>query len=274
MRVSYNNDPASSFVPITHSLSFFIFVFLCIALPLLLFTIPLILSLDSCHTIYYSLFTYSFPNTSIFHSVSQLTFPTIFISVVVRKLKAAGDVPTDKKVLREFIQNVARELVKDVLGETAADEVKYASTLYAFIDPTKKDNQKGLIPPFKIGFKTKDTGVRFREEAVKKAKQQGSRLASTYFTHCQSSATRIRVMLLWAIVDVLKSTNPEIWVSQNASRPTLQIKENGRVKSYTYVKAMNEFGGRIAKKAIDDATKVAKRFFSGQLKKTFIVLND
>jgi len=194
--------------------------------------------------------------------------------VVVRKLKAAGDVPTDKKVLREFIQNVARELVKDVLGETAADEVKYASTLYAFIDPTKKDNQKGLIPPFKIGFKTKDTGVRFREEAVKKAKQQGSRLASTYFTHCQSSATRIRVMLLWAIVDVLKSTNPEIWVSQNASRPTLQIKENGRVKSYTYVKAMNEFGGRIAKKAIDDATKVAKRFFSGQLKKTFIVLND
>ncbi len=71
--------------------------------------------------------------------------------VIVRKLKAAVDVPTDKKVLRGFIHNVARELVQDVLGDNAKDEVKYASTLYAFIDPTKKDNQKGLIPPFRIG---------------------------------------------------------------------------------------------------------------------------
>lgn len=67
----------------SHSLFFFISVFLCIALPLLVFTIPLILSLHSCHTIYYSLFTHSFPNTSIFRSVSQLTFPTIFISVYI-----------------------------------------------------------------------------------------------------------------------------------------------------------------------------------------------
>jgi len=194
--------------------------------------------------------------------------------VIVRKLKAAVEVPTDKKVLRGFIQNVARELVQDVLGAEAKDEVKYASTLYAFIDPTKKDNQKGLIPPFRIGFKTKDTGVRFREEAVKKAKQEGSKLAATYFTHCQSSATRIRVMLLWGIVDALKPGNPDVWVSQNASRPTLQTKENGRVKTLSFVKAMSVYGDRIPAKVIEEATKVGNKFYQGQLKKTFLILKD
>jgi len=194
--------------------------------------------------------------------------------VIVRKLKAACEVPTDKKVLRGFIQNVARELVQDVLGVNAKDEVKYASTLYAYIDPTKKDNQKGLIPPFRIGFKSKDTGVRFREEAVKKAKQEGSKLAATYFTHCQSSATRIRVMLLWGIADALKSGNPDVWVSQNASRPTLQIKENGRVKSYSFVKAITDFGDKIPAKIIEEATKIGNKFYQGQLKKTFLILKD
>jgi len=194
--------------------------------------------------------------------------------VVVRKLKAAIDVPTEKKALRSFIQNVARELVEDVLGAAAKEEVKYASTLYSFIDPTKRDNQKGLIPPFRIGFKTKDMGVKFREEAVKKAKLDGSKLASTYFTHCQSSATRIRVMLLWGIVDSLKPTNPEIWVSQNASRPTLQVKENGKVRTYTFVKAMDQFGSKIAKKTLEEATKIGNKFYKGQLKKTFIILKD
>jgi len=194
--------------------------------------------------------------------------------VVVRKLKAAVEVPTEKKALRSFIQNVARELVEDVLGATAKEEVKYASTLYSFIDPTKRDNQKGLIPPFRIGFKTKDMGVKFREEAVKKAKQEGSKLSSTYFTHCQSSATRIRVMLLWGIVDALKPTNPDIWVSQNASRPTLQIKENGKVRTYTFVKAMDQLGSKIAKKTLEEATKIGNKFYKGQLKKTFLILKD
>jgi len=194
--------------------------------------------------------------------------------VIVRKLKAAVDVPTDKKVLRGFIQNVARELVQDVLGENAKEEVKYASTMYAYIDPTKKDNQKGLIPPFRIGFKTKDMGVKFREEAVKQAKQPGSKLSATYFTHCQSSATRIRVMLLWGIVDALKPNNQDVWVSQNASRPTLQIKENGKVKTHSFVKAMTEYGDKIPAKVIEEATKIGNKFYQGQLKKTFLILKD
>jgi len=170
--------------------------------------------------------------------------------------------------------NITAEMLQDVLGENAKEEVKYASTMYAYIDPTKKDNQKGLIPPFRIGFKTKDMGVKFREEAVKQAKQPGSKLSATYFTHCQSSATRIRVMLLWGIVDALKPNNQDVWVSQNASRPTLQIKENGKVKTHSFVKAMTEYGDKIPAKVIEEATKIGNKFYQGQLKKTFLILKD
>ena len=194
--------------------------------------------------------------------------------VIVRKLATTEAVPTDKKGLSIFIQRIARDIVREIVGEEAVTGVKYVTTLYSFIDPTKKDNQKGLVPPFKIGFRTKDAGVNFRESAVKKAKEGGSRFSSTYFTHCQSSATRIRVMLLWGITDSIKSDTREVWVNQNANKPTLQIKESGKVKTLTFAKAMIDYKDKISKKTLEEATKVAKRYFTGQIKKTFIVISD
>ena len=173
-----------------------------------------------------------------------------------------------------FVQRVARDLVKELMGEEAVGGVKYVITLYSYVDPTKKDNQKGLVPPFKIGFRTKDAGVNFREVAVKKAKEEGSRLSSTYFTHCQSSATRIRVMLLWGVADSIKSDTKEVWVNQNANKPTLQIKESGKVKTLTFARSMIDYKDKIAKKTLEEATKVAKRFFAGQIQKTFIAISD
>ena len=194
--------------------------------------------------------------------------------VVIRKLPTSEEVPMDKKALSAFVQKVAKDLVEEVLDTESKAEIKYVTTLYSFIDPTKKDNAKGLVPPFKIGFKTKDCGVRFRESAVKKAKEEGSRLSSTYFTHCQSSATRIRVMLLWSITDAIKSDKKEVWVNQNANKPTLQVKEDGKVRTLNFAKAMEEYKEKIPKKTIEEATKIAKRYFAGQIKKTFIVLKD
>ena len=194
--------------------------------------------------------------------------------VIVRKLPTAETVPVDKKSLSTFIQKAAKDLVIEVLGAEAKEEVKYVATLYSFIDPTKKDNRNGLIPPFKIGFRSKDVGIRFRETAVKKSKEAGNRLASTYFTHCQSSATRVRVMLLWSITDAIKSDKREVWVNQNANKPTLQVKEDGKVRTLTFSKAMEEYKDKIPKKTIDESTKIAKRYFAGQIKKTFIVLKD
>jgi len=195
--------------------------------------------------------------------------------VIIRKLPAASPVPKDKKVLKTYILETAKAIVADILGDDFINEIKFSSTLYATIDPTKKDNREGLIPPFKIGFKTKDMGIKFRELAVKKAKEEGSHLASTYFTHCQSSATRIRVQLMWAVADAIKSKTKEVWVNQVACKPTLQVKEGGRiVKSLGYIKTMQEYGNKIPKKTIEETTKTAKKFFTGKLEKTFVILKD
>jgi len=214
--------------------------------------------------------------------------------VVVRKLKAEKTVPKDSKLLRTYIQDLARVLVKKILNEESAKMVKYAATLFSFIDPTKKDNKEGLVPPFKICFQTKDAAVRFRETAVKAArtgKKRGeemevdaeeeeeedvpeSEFKNTYFTYFQTVGTRIRVSLMWGVADALKSKTRQVWVNQS-SRPTLQVKEGGKIiRNLTFVKTMTEYKEKIPPKVIEDAKKIAQKHFGGQLEKTFIVLKD
>ena len=81
-------------------------------------------------------------------------------------------------------------------------------------------------------------------------------------------------MLLWGVADSIKSDTREVWVNQNANKPTLQVKEEGKVKTFTFSKALADYKEKIAKKTMDEATKIAKRYFAGQLKKTFIVISD
>jgi len=194
--------------------------------------------------------------------------------VIVRKLKTKEIVPKDQKSLKPFILAQAKALVREILDDEAVEDIKFVASLYATIDPTKKDNAAGLVPPFKVGFKNREFGIKFRDQGVANAKEEGNKFSSTYFTHCQGSATRIRVSLLWAVATAIKNKNKEVWVNQGSSKPTLQIKQGGKVRSYTFAKAMQEFGKKIPQKSIDDATKIAKKFFSGQLEKTFIVLSD
>ena len=79
---------------------------------------------------------------------------------------------------------------------------------------------------------------------------------------------------MWAIADGIKSDTREVWVNQNANKPTLQIKEAGKVKTLTFARAMEDYKDKISKKTMDETNKVAKRYYAGQLKKTFIVLSD
>ncbi len=69
--------------------------------------------------------------------------------VIVRKLKAEKTVPKEKKALRTYVQDLSRDLVAKVIGKKEA--VKYAAMLYAFVDPSKKDNKEGLVPPSQKG---------------------------------------------------------------------------------------------------------------------------
>ncbi len=166
-------------------------------------------------------------------------------------------------------------MVRKLLDEDSVKDVKYGAPLYNFIDPTKKENKKGYIPPFKVGFSSKDTAVKFRDASLKKAKEEGSEYKETYFSFYQSFGTKVRSILMWGLCDVIKTDEKEVWVNQQASKHTLQIKENGRiVRSLSFVKAMIKFKDKVPQKAIDEATKVAKKHFFGKLEKTFIVLKD
>jgi hypothetical protein len=153
--------------------------------------------------------------------------------------------------------------------------VKYAAPLFSFINPSKKDNTAGLVPPFKIGFNTKDNAVAFREAAVKLSKQTDSIYKSTYFLFFQCFGTKIRSLIMWGIADSLKTDVREVWVNQAVAKPTLQIKEGGKiVKTLSYVKAVSEYRDKIPTKTLDEAKKIAKKHFSGKIKKTFIVIKD
>jgi hypothetical protein len=196
-------------------------------------------------------------------------------TIIVRKLKAVDPVPKDKKQLRAYIQSVARATVGKILDMDSVKLVKYAAPLYTFIDPTKKDNREGLVPPFKIGFATKDTAIKFKEEAVKKSKEIDSEYKSTYFTYFQASGTRIRTLLMWAIADALKTDSRESWVTQNSPRPVLQVKEEGKIiETLGFVKAMGKYKEKIPKKALDEAKKLAQKSFSGNIEKIFLVIKD
>ncbi len=225
-------------------------------------------------------------------------------TVIVRKLKAEKKVPKDKKELRTYIQDLSRSLVAKVLGgRNSANSVKYAAMLYAFVDPTKKDNKEGLVPPFKICFNLKDQAVAFREKAVKLAKvgmpkrtfgadqetemdQDWDEEAATaataetnvcqgaYFTFYQTAATRFHVTLMWAVADAMKTKTKQVWVSQG-NRPTLQVKEGGKVtKTLTFVQTMKEYKEKITPKTLEEVKKAASKLFAGKLEQTFIVIKD
>jgi hypothetical protein len=195
-------------------------------------------------------------------------------TVIIRKLAAEG-VPKDKKELRSFIQTRARELVKTILNEEAAGAVKYAAPLYSFVDASKKDNKEGLVPPFKIGFSNRDIAIKFRDSAVKKSKEEGSAYKDTYFAFFQSFGTKIRTILMWGACEVIKTEKKECWVNMSAAKPTLQIKEGGRiVKTMSFVQTMAEYKDKIPAKPKEEATKLARKHFLGKIEKTFIAIKD
>jgi hypothetical protein len=196
-------------------------------------------------------------------------------TVIVRKLPATIPVPKDRRAIRAYIQTAARALVAKILDQEAAKQVKYGAPLYTFMDPTKKDNAVGLVPPFKVGFATKDMAIRFKEAGVRKSKELGSEFKDSYFTYFQAPGTRVRSTLLWAVADALKSDGKECWVTQNNPKPVLQIKEGGKiVETLTFVKAMTQYKERISTKAKEEAKKLAKKHFSGNLERLFIAIKD
>ena len=203
-------------------------------------------------------------------------------TVVVKRMKTILEIPKDKKLLAKFVQTEGRKLVTDIMGND--DVVKYVATLYSNNNNTntkggkrggKEKDGEPTIPPFKIIFKTREQGIKFRERAVAKAKEEDSDMGKIYFTHMQNNSTRSRTILMWGVVDYLKKEKKESWVNLNQNKPNIQVKEGGKItKTLTFAQAMYDYGEKIDPKTIEEASKAAKWSIGGQLERLFIILKD
>ena len=196
-------------------------------------------------------------------------------TVIVKKLKTKEKLSVDKAEMLKLVQAAARDLVTELNGEDADQGIVFITLLYTGKDGLKIT--KGLLPPFKVIFKTKEAGIAFRDKGVARSKVETDKLHKTYFTCQQCAATRIRTVLMWGLVDKLK--NPlrgiDSWVNQSLNKPTLQVKgEERNQRSYTFVGAMLQYRDKLDDKTKEDALKLAKRFFPGQIEKIFIVIKD
>ncbi len=193
--------------------------------------------------------------------------------VIVKKLKTKEKVNADKIEMGRLAQTEAKKLVKEILGDDTY--ISYTGLLATSVKGLRIT--EGQLPPFKIAFKTKEKGVEFKEKAVQRAKITEDALHKTYFTCQQCLATRIRTNLMWAIVDQVKKdeAGTDAWVNQSLNKPTLQIKGDGRnQQTYTFVSAMAKYREKLSQKSKDEAAKIARKFFPGQVEKIFIVIKD
>jgi hypothetical protein len=193
--------------------------------------------------------------------------------VIIKKMKQIGKFSTDKTEAAKTIQSISKELASELLGED--DTTVYSTLLFTGKDGIKvKDNK---IPPFKIVFKSKELGIRFKEEAVKKSKDETHKLHKAYLANQQSPATRVRSILMWAVADSIKDINKGIdsWVNQNLNKPTLQVKgEEKYQRGYSFVSAMHKYGRKVTGKPLEEARKLAAKFYPGQLERMFVILKD
>jgi hypothetical protein len=197
---------------------------------------------------------------------------TLRNTIIVKKMKTDKQVTIDKISMNTLVQQEARQMVKEILGQE--DDIVYIGLLVGGKDGLRAT--LGVLPPFKIVFKTKEKGIAFREKAVAKSKLIGDKLHKTYFTCQQCQGTRVRTILMWALVDKIKDPKKGIdaWINQSLNRPTLQIKGEKTQKTYSFVQAMQKFKEKLEEKPKEEALKIAKKFFPGQVEKIFLVIKE
>ncbi len=196
-------------------------------------------------------------------------------TVIIKKLATEANIPSDKKELSTLILNEGKDILVQLLGSDKG--MKYISPLYTRNErrPIPDPNARKELPPFKIVFKLLSDAIEFKEKAIAASKDQSNKMYKSYISSQQNVGTRIRLQLMWGVVDSLKKEKKESWVSQSAPKPALMVKVSGNiVKTYSFIEAMAMYGEKIDQKILDESTKLAQRFYYGQVEKIFIVLKD
>jgi len=195
--------------------------------------------------------------------------------VIIKKLKntTGAKLSQDRNALQQQILTAAKELVQEITADQGS--VAYISLLYTGKEAVRL--VEGFMPPFKIVFKKRQVGIEFKEKAVQLSKNPNHRLFKSYLTTQQTPSTRIRTGLMWAMADKIKdqAKGVDAWVTQNMPKPLLQVKGEERFqRGFSFVNAITKYGNRLDNKAKDEALKLAKRFYPGQVEKIFMVIHE
>jgi hypothetical protein len=196
-------------------------------------------------------------------------------TVIIKKMATDKVIPADKKELSNLILSVGKEVLKAVMGNDTC--MKFIAPLFFKNDNrAPREGQRRELPPFKIIFRHLSDAIDFKDKAITASKDPSHILHKAYVACQQNVGTRIRLALLWGVADHLKKVEKkESWVNQSSPKPTLMIRQTGTlVKSYGFIEAMMNYGDKIEQKTKDEATKLAHRFYYGQVEKLFIAIKD
>jgi hypothetical protein len=193
--------------------------------------------------------------------------------IMIRKLKTTKTLPKTKAEINEFLKDEANALVASLGGNSSM--IKFVTMAYGELDMAKQNGRQGQIPAFKIGFKSKDDAITFKEKGTQSAKDKDSNLHKVVFAYQHCSATRIRTTVMWIIVNKLKAQGKECWVNTNTNKPKLQVKTEKKFPTdYSYVAAVTKFKDLIEEDDLTEVNAQARKFFKGQCKQLFIILKE
>ena len=192
-------------------------------------------------------------------------------TIIIKKIKVNNNLPTQPQELQDFIKEFGKNMIEAILPNQP--EVKYIGLAYP-IEVARMAKAPKEVPPIKIHFKDREVALSFKAKAIDLAKKPSGTYSGAYLVHPLNPATRIRIQILWQLVKILKEAKFEAWVAQSTSRPMLMIKKGQYPKAFGFVQAITEHQNYIDKCDFTEATKLANRFFKGDVQRLFIVLSD
>ena len=192
-------------------------------------------------------------------------------TIIIKKLIHTCEVPNKNQDLAELIKETAKNMVSYTLGFDP--QIKYIGLAFP-IDLARMAKSPKEVPPFKIQFRNKEDCIDFKIKAIIEAKKPNAKYSGAYLVHPQNPATRVRTMILWEIVKVLKAAKVEAWVAQSSTRPMLMIKKGQYPKSFGFVQAIQENQNFLSKCDLTEPNKLANKFFRGEVQRLFLVLKD
>jgi hypothetical protein len=199
-------------------------------------------------------------------------------TILLKKLKSEKELPKSHQDILQVAKNEVKDMIKAIMPEYHDQMIRYIGLLHQFDGKFKRQSEFEL-PPIKIQFKRKEDCLDFRYKAMEHSKKFNARYSGVYLVHPQNPATRVRVMVMWAIAKSLKDEKQKVdaWVSQSGPKPTLIIKKgdgNKNQKVMSFVQAVSTHGESVNPQDLVQASTVANRFFKGEVSKFFVILKD